>query len=54
MASCRQGFRWWEIDITYYALRALAAVGLVHDLREPPAWMKATGASEAPELREAA
>ena len=36
MASARQGFRWWEIDITYYILRALAAVGLIWDLREPP------------------
>ena len=48
MASARQGFRWWEIDPTYYVLRGLAAVGLVWDLREPPAWMKQTGASEAP------
>ncbi len=37
MASARNGFRWWEIDITYYVLRALALVGLVWDLREPPA-----------------
>jgi len=36
-ASTRQGFHPWEIDITYYVLRALAAVGLVWDLREPPA-----------------
>jgi len=37
MASTRQGFFWWEVDITYYVLRGLAAVGLVWDLREPPA-----------------
>ena len=37
MASTRQGFFWWEIDITYYVLRGLAALGLVWDLREPPA-----------------
>ena len=36
-ASARQGFYWWEIDITYYALRALAAVGLIWDVREVPA-----------------
>ncbi|MBX3271499.1 MAG: acyl-CoA desaturase [Sandaracinaceae bacterium] len=36
MNSCRQGFYWWEIDITYYVLRALAAVGLVWDLKAPP------------------
>lgn len=36
MTSARNGFFWWEIDLTYYALRALAAVGLVWDLREVP------------------
>jgi len=35
-SSTRQGFRWWEIDITYYVLRAMSWVGLVWDLREPP------------------
>lgn len=53
-ASCRQGFRPWEVDLTYYALRGLAAIGLVDNLREPPAWMKETGASRDPELRDAA
>ncbi len=53
-ASCRQGFRPWEVDATYYVLRGLAAIGLVSNLREPPAWMKETGASRAPELSEAA
>ena len=37
MTSARQGFYWWEIDITYYALRALAALGVIWDVREPPA-----------------
>ncbi len=37
-SSARQGFRWWEIDVTYYVLRLLAAVGLVWDVRGiPPA-----------------
>lgn len=35
-AAC-QGFRKYEIDITYYVLKALAAFGLVWDLRRPPA-----------------
>jgi stearoyl-CoA desaturase (delta-9 desaturase) len=35
-SSARQGFRWWEIDVTYYVLRLLALVGLVWDVREPP------------------
>ena len=34
--STRQGFFWWEIDVTYYVLRALAAVGLVWDLHGVP------------------
>jgi stearoyl-CoA desaturase (delta-9 desaturase) len=34
--STRQGFYWWEIDITYYLLRAMAAAGLVWDLKPVP------------------
>ncbi|MFK7898477.1 MAG: acyl-CoA desaturase [Myxococcota bacterium] len=37
MAAARQGFFWWEVDITYYILRGLGAVGLIWDIREPPA-----------------
>jgi len=33
MGSCRQGIRWWEIDITYAGLKALAMVGIASDLR---------------------
>jgi len=32
-SSCRQGVRWWEIDVTYVALRGLAAIGIARDLR---------------------
>lgn len=35
-SSVRQGFRWWEIDMSYYVLWLLARIGLVWDLREPP------------------
>ena len=35
--STRQGFRWYEVDATYYALRVLAWAGVVRDLGEPPA-----------------
>jgi stearoyl-CoA desaturase (delta-9 desaturase) len=34
-SSANQGFRWWEVDITYYVLRLLASLGLVWDLRRP-------------------
>lgn len=32
-SSCRQGVRWWEIDLTYLGLRLLAALGIARDLR---------------------
>jgi stearoyl-CoA desaturase (delta-9 desaturase) len=44
-AAARQGFQWWEIDITYYVLRGLQAVGIVWDIREPPAHVVAPPAS---------
>jgi stearoyl-CoA desaturase (Delta-9 desaturase) len=34
--STRQGFRWYEFDPTYYALKAMSWLGLVWDLGEPP------------------
>lgn len=36
-SSTRQGFRWWEIDVTYYVVKLLSLVGLTWDVREPPA-----------------
>jgi stearoyl-CoA desaturase (delta-9 desaturase) len=38
--AARQGFYWWEIDMTYYGLRLLAALGIIWDLREVPAGMR--------------
>ncbi|SFK93318.1 acyl-CoA desaturase [Rhodanobacter glycinis] len=37
--SVRQGFRWWEIDLTWYGLKLMALLGLVHDLKPVPAWV---------------
>ena len=34
--SERQGFYWWEIDISHYILLGLEKLGLVWDLRTPP------------------
>lgn len=34
--AARQGFYWWEIDLTYYGLKMLAAFGLIWDLRTVP------------------
>jgi stearoyl-CoA desaturase (delta-9 desaturase) len=35
-ASARQGFFWWEIDLSYYLLKAMSWVGLVWDLKPVP------------------
>jgi stearoyl-CoA desaturase (delta-9 desaturase) len=35
-SSVRQGFRWWELDCTYYLLKLLSRLGLVWDLKKPP------------------
>ena len=35
--SVRQGFYWWEIDVSYYLLRVMSWLGLVWDLRPVPA-----------------
>ncbi len=34
--SARQGFYWWQVDVSYYLLRALASVGLIANLRSVP------------------
>ena len=34
--AARQGFYWWEIDVTWYALKLMAALGLVDKLRPIP------------------
>ncbi len=32
-ASARQGFRWWQVDATFYLLWCLAKLGLIRNLR---------------------
>lgn len=39
--TARQGFYWWEIDVTWYGLRLMAALRLVRDLKPVPAWVLA-------------
>ena len=36
-SSANQGFYWWEFDPSYWTLRALATLGVVRELRRPPA-----------------
>ena len=43
--SARQGFRWYELDLTWYGLRLMQALGLVWDLRPVPAWVLAKAAA---------
>ena len=35
-SATAQGWRWYEVDISYYVLKAFSWVGLVWDLRAPP------------------
>ncbi|TSA33090.1 MAG: acyl-CoA desaturase [Verrucomicrobiaceae bacterium] len=35
-ASARQGFYWWEIDISYYIIRLLGALGIVWEIKGVP------------------
>ncbi len=46
-AAARQGFFWWEIDLTWYGLRLLAGLGLIHGLKSVPADMRAATAGGA-------
>jgi stearoyl-CoA desaturase (delta-9 desaturase) len=49
--STRQGFFWWEYDVTFYVLKLLSFVGLVWDIRGVPEAVKYShlaSASDAP------
>jgi stearoyl-CoA desaturase (delta-9 desaturase) len=35
-ATARQGFLWWEIDLTYYTLKLLEKIGIIWDVRGVP------------------
>ncbi len=38
--ASRQGFFWWEVDITYYGLKVLSWMGLIWDLKGVPDHIK--------------
>jgi stearoyl-CoA desaturase (delta-9 desaturase) len=42
-SSTRNGFFWWELDITYYLLKCLSWTGLVWGLKSVPATVLAEG-----------
>ena len=47
--AARQGFFWWEIDISYYVLRMMQHVGLIHGLKGIPSIVREqTAKSELP------
>jgi stearoyl-CoA desaturase (delta-9 desaturase) len=39
--AARQGFRWWQIDMTYYVLLLFRGLGVVRDIRPVPAAVRA-------------
>jgi stearoyl-CoA desaturase (Delta-9 desaturase) len=44
--AARQGFYWWEVDLSWYLLRTLAALGIVWDLKQVPARVRAARLEE--------
>jgi stearoyl-CoA desaturase (delta-9 desaturase) len=50
-ASTRQGFFWWELDLSFLALRLLAALRLVRNLRGPPPRVLRDAAGRGPAAR---
>ena len=38
--STRQGFFWWEIDITYFLLKLMSRLGIIRELRPVPAHVR--------------
>jgi stearoyl-CoA desaturase (delta-9 desaturase) len=47
--AVRQGFYWWEIDLTFYGLYLLSKLGLIWDLKRVPAHILAQGRMPASE-----
>lgn len=45
--AARQGFRWWELDLTWLGLKFLAAIGLIHDLKVVPQILLQSSARDA-------
>ena len=51
MNVARQGIRWWEIDMTYYSLCFLSAIGVVRDIRKRKPVAKVVPLATAPAVR---
>jgi stearoyl-CoA desaturase (delta-9 desaturase) len=42
-STVRQGFYWWEVDVTYYGLKLMSWLGLIWDLKPVPVHVRASG-----------
>ncbi|MBX9668904.1 MAG: acyl-CoA desaturase [Candidatus Obscuribacterales bacterium] len=49
----RQGFVWWEVDVTYYCLFLMKIMGMISDLKPVPAFAEAESATVAGDLKQA-
>ena len=50
-SSANQGFFWWEVDGSFYILKALSWIGVTRDLRKPPLeLLEAKTIARAPDL----
>lgn len=47
-SAARQGFYWWEIDVTYYALLTLERLGLIWNIRAVPEHVYRAAAADNP------
>jgi stearoyl-CoA desaturase (delta-9 desaturase) len=47
-AAARQGFMWWEVDITYYILKLLERMRVIRNLKTVPASVMAEAAGAPP------
>jgi stearoyl-CoA desaturase (delta-9 desaturase) len=45
--AARQGFYWWEVDLTYYGLLLLSRLGLIWQLKPVPAHILEAGINDA-------
>lgn len=49
--AARQGFYWWELDVSWYLLRMLAVLRIVHDLKPVPVAIRNSHLRELPGSR---
>ncbi len=45
MSSARQGLMWWELDVSYYTIKVLSLLRIVHSVRLPRHFVQAAAAN---------